>query len=128
MYLGQSAYSVSYPDNGGMRVTADLVGNTLHFRSSDWLIFLWLTLVSLVISCLGVLASIVQHIKQKHTNLEDRTMVHYTYNEINSPFTGAYYMKFCSHHDKVINCIIGAVIAFGAVTAVYTLISVYFGV
>jgi len=59
-------------------------------------------------------------------------MVHYTYNEINSPFTGAYYMKFCSKHDKAAICFWIALTSIGAAIALYTLfleyVLPYFGV
>jgi len=55
-------------------------------------------------------------------------MVHYITPAYLQPFIiERYYMHYCSHKEKIATCILGAIIAFGAVTAVYTLVTIYFG-
>ena len=55
-------------------------------------------------------------------------MKHYTTpNYCNPVLTEDYYMKYCPFGEKVHATILCAIVAFGAVTAIYTLISVYFG-
>jgi len=55
-------------------------------------------------------------------------MVHYivpTY--LRPAATEAYYMKFCSKSDTYTMCALAIIIGFGAIVALYTLLSVYLG-
>ena len=54
-------------------------------------------------------------------------MVHYTQSEYLSPFRQKGYINYQSKSDKRCNCIVAALVAFGAGVAVCTLIQVYFG-
>ena len=54
-------------------------------------------------------------------------MTHYTVPDYCNPFRQKGYMHYQSKADKRCNCIVAALVAFGAGVAVCTLIQVYFG-
>ena len=55
-------------------------------------------------------------------------MTHYTIPEYCNPLKQKGYVKYQSRSDKRCNCIVAALVAFGAGVAVATLITTYFGV
>jgi len=50
-------------------------------------------------------------------------MVHYIIPEYLNPTRQGGYMGYCSKHDKIAQCVLIAIITIGALTAIYTLIT-----
>ena len=57
-----------------------------------------------------------------HQLKEDQIMIHYIYNETNSPFREKCYLGYASNRDKISSYILAGIVTFGAIVALYTLL------